>query len=286
MLRKVRMGLEYALGKDRVTRDLRVSAADAFIISYPGSGATWLQSLLADFVQAEGPTISAGINSPIIDTDIRSRRYIRNAPRPAIFNTHQWFHGAYKKVLYLVRDPRDVVLGRFRLRRDLGQIDGAHAIERYVSGFLAGDESDVGTWCENVLSWLATRYMDPEFRLLRYEDLYENTKDELAKAAGFLCIRSSGAGIARAMERGSNEGMPRLKQSKTRKGRERRQNTTPPTPVVPGQWRTDLPGKCVTEIENAWGPLMKTVGYELSVADRPKLQLPFNGPARASQNLR
>jgi hypothetical protein len=37
-----------------------------------------------------------------------------------------------------------------------------------------------------------------------------------------------------------------------------------------GGWRTSLPESCVRQIENAWGDLMTTLGYELVTVNVPQ----------------
>jgi hypothetical protein len=42
-----------------------------------------------------------------------------------------------------------------------------------------------------------------------------------------------------------------------------------------GGWQSLLPESCIEEIESAWGPLMKTLGYELTMRSTPALDASF-----------
>ena len=44
-------------------------------------------------------------------------------------------------------------------------------MEKFVTRFLAGDTCPHGSWGQSVTTWITSRYNDPRFLLLRYEDL-------------------------------------------------------------------------------------------------------------------
>jgi hypothetical protein len=128
-------------------------------------------------------------------------------PRPRIIKSHQYFDPRYKRVIYVVRDPRDVALSQFHFHRKRGLIEDGYPPERFVARFVAGETSPYGSWGENVAGWLATRQNRPGFLLLRYEDMLEDAARELNKVASFLEIPPNEERIANAVRRSAADEM-------------------------------------------------------------------------------
>src|SRR6266568_967914 len=101
-------------------------------------------------------------------------------PRPRIIKSHQYFDPRFPRIIYVVRDPRDVLLSGYYFQRKRRVIDDHYPFEKYAARFMAGDFNPYAAWGDNVASWLATRFNQPGFLLLRYEDMLSNTAQELA----------------------------------------------------------------------------------------------------------
>ena len=135
--------------------------------------------------------------------------------RPRIIKSHDCFDPRFPKVVYIVRDPRDVTVSQYFYHRKLRKIGDDSPIELFVTRFLAGKTCPHGSWGENVATWLATREHDPRFLLLRYEDMLADTRHELTKVADFLGFTASPQHIATAVERSSVSRMRKLEQAET-----------------------------------------------------------------------
>ncbi len=113
------------------------------------------------------------------------------------------------------------------------------------------------------LSW-----QDPaRFLLLRYEDMVADAPRELMKIIAFLGKTASAQQIAQAVERSSAGQMRKLERAQTdqcelTKGS--RKDLSFVRAAGSGGWRSELPTPMVEKIEAAWGPVMRTLGYELS----------------------
>jgi hypothetical protein len=266
MLYGIRYVVSYLLGTDVAGRDLAVFPDDTFIVSYPRSGNTWTRFLIANLMHSETPVTFANIEHVIPDSTALSSRAMKRIPRPRLVKSHEYFDPRYSKVIYLVRDPRDVVISLYNFRRKYRSIDDSYPIDRYVTErFIKGDR-DV-SWGEHVGSWLATRGKHPGFLLVRYEDLRQKTSDELCRIAGFLGIHATPDRVALAVQRSDVDRLRKLERVEhekwvTTKG------TRADVPFIAagksGTWKQNLPSAAAASIESAWGDLMKNLGYELS----------------------
>src|SRR5215831_17023017 len=254
---RLKWGFIWLMGRSRGGRNFPVFRDDVFIVSYPRSGNTWTRFLIANLIYPEEAITFANIERKIPDVYKNTRRQLLQTPRPRILKSHEYFDPRYKKVIYIVRDPRDVALSYYHFARKYRKVEDGYPLERYIWRFIAGEVDDYGSWKENVASWLATRQGSGSFLLLRYEDMLERATDELAKVTSFLGIERSPEQVARAVELSSADRMRDLEKKdagvwvntkKTRKD----------IPFVgaanSGGWRSRLPESLVTVIESAWGP--------------------------------
>jgi hypothetical protein len=110
MLYGVQYVLKYLLGKDLAGRNLAVYPDDTFLVSFPRSGNTWTRFLMANLAHPGTEVSFANIERLIPDTASQSSRTLKRTPRPRIIKSHEYFDARYPKVIYIVRDPRDVAL--------------------------------------------------------------------------------------------------------------------------------------------------------------------------------
>jgi hypothetical protein len=264
MLYGIKYVMRYLLGKDVAGRDMAVFPDDTFIASYPRSGNTWTRFLIANLIHPESPVTFANIESVIPDATALSSRAMKRVRRPRLIKSHEYFDPRYNKVIYLVRDPRDVVISFYNFRRKNRWFDDSYPIERYVAErFLKGD-MDV-TWGEHVGSWLSTRGRHPGFLLVRYEDLGQGPADQLRRIAQFLELESTPARLALAVERSDRQRLRQLEtveheQWVTTRGR--RMDVPFIGSGKSGAWKEHLPVSASALIEAEWGELMNRLGYE------------------------
>src|SRR5271169_1412716 len=107
MLYGLKTVVTYALGIDVAGRNLAVRPDDTFIVSYPRSGNTWTRFLLANLLHPDVTVNFTTIEKLIPDVEAQSSRYMKRLPSPRVIKSHQYFDHRYRKVLYVVRDPRD-----------------------------------------------------------------------------------------------------------------------------------------------------------------------------------
>lgn len=270
--------IRYLLGTDIAGRSLAVRQDDTFLVSYPRSGNTWTRFLIANLIHPHETVSFANIERLIPDCEALSSRYLKSLPSPRVIKSHEYFDHRYRKVIYIIRDPRDVALSYHSFQRKYGQISDGYPISQYVSDYVGGrlNSADWGTWAENVGSWLV-RQGHPGFLLLRYEDMMADPVAELAKIARFLHIEPAPDLLAMAIERSSAVRMRELERKESSQWlatKNKRQDIPFVGPASSGGWKNRMPSESVAAIESAWGPLMRRLGYELTtMAQEPADQL-------------
>lgn len=175
-------------------------------------------------------------------------------------------YGDYRRVIYLIRDPRDVILSYHRFA----------AVQYNYKGDLLAFATDLacgriwpGSWQEHVNSWLGPRSNTPAFKLaiLRYEDFTEDPIEASTKLAELLGVQASRQRIANvvadtdadAMRRreavGNVGARPGLKDIGT---------------AVSGGWKQNFAGeqaKAIEVFEKLAGKTMSQFGYPPATGD-------------------
>jgi hypothetical protein len=265
-------------GRQLAGRGVTVFPDDIFLVSYPRSGNTWTRFLLGNLIDQNNPVTFSNIEARIPEIYFNRDRVLRQLPRPRMLKSHECFQPHYPRVIYLVRDPRDVAISFYHHNVKARNISDDYPMAKFVPRFIAGEfDPKFGSWRDNVLSWTLVRKEDPGFLLLRYEDMKLDTVRVLASVVAFLdrCafrkIDSNPEALRRTVELSSAENMRALEKQDASswvltKG------TRSDKPFVrsatSGGWKTQLDPESVAAIESAWGSLMQKLAYDL-VSTRP-----------------
>src|SRR3977135_3104362 len=86
----------------------RTDPTDIFIAGYPKSGNTWMQNLIVGVAYNLDPEHLS--DSEILDLipDVHACEHYRRHQTPMYFKTHRLPRPEYRRVIYLLRDGRDV----------------------------------------------------------------------------------------------------------------------------------------------------------------------------------
>jgi hypothetical protein len=259
------------LGRKTAGRNLAIFSDDVFIVSYPRSGNTWVRFLLGNLVYQDQPTTFANVESRIPEIYLFPDRVLRSLPRPRLLKSHECFDPRYRKIIYIVRDPRDVAVSYYHYALKRKAIEEDYPIADFVERFLAA-EFDIqwawaASWSDHVMSWVSMRHGREGFLLLRYEDIIENAEGELSKMAGFLKLEASPQRLERAVSLSSADHMRNLEKEQGRQWKltkATRQDKPFVREASVGGWKLVLPPSSVAKIEAAWGTVMQELGYPLS----------------------
>jgi hypothetical protein len=272
MIYGIEVVLKYLLGTDVADRNLAVYPDDTFVVSYPRSGNTWTRFLIANLVFPSESVTFTNIERLIPDTSSQSNRALKRTPRPRIIKSHTYFDPRYRRVLYIVRDPRDLVLSYYNFQRKYRQLADDYPLADYVDDFVNGRliSAGWGSWGENVASWVYTRQNHGGFLLLRYEDMQSDTERELKRIAAFLGLKPTPERLKQAVEASSPERMREMERTQSDHWvatKKHRKDIPFVGPAVSGRWQSDLTTALVSKIESTWGDLMSTLGYRLATRE-------------------
>jgi hypothetical protein len=186
-----------------VRRQKRARAADAYLLSFPKVGRTWVRvmlgQLLADhfghpeLAQGEFGTRTrriAGVPSVILkhdDAPHRSTAAEIDADRSEYADT---------RVILMIRDLRDAAVSNyFQVTRREDSFSGD------LSSWLREPRGSVDSMLRYYAVWAAQRHVPRGFLLLRYEDLQADAAHELRRITNFLGLRDVAAEtIAKAVD--------------------------------------------------------------------------------------
>jgi hypothetical protein len=278
MLGQIKFAVKRALGLDLAGRHYAVYPDDTFLVSYPKSGNTWVRFLLANLIHPNETVSFSNINQLLPAPGVLSKRFLKSLPRPRILKSHEPFDARFRKVIYLVRDPRDVAVSEYHFDLKKRYIAAGMTLDEFIKPFLAGETSSYGSWWEHVASWVGPRYGNANFLLARYEDLLADPIAETAKIATFLGIDADHERLKSAVDRSSADRMRKLEKQDADKWTGTK-NTRQEIPFVraakSGGWKESLPRRAVEEIEVAWYPLMNFLGYGLESRELDSKALPI-----------
>jgi Sulfotransferase domain len=176
--------------------------ADVFIVAYPKSGITWFQSLVAGAVYGLDPGQAPDRLTQDLVPDVHYKPCYKRYRSPTFFKSHHLPRPEYRRVVYLLRDGRDVMVSYWHHLRALGQAD------LDIAEMMRGNGLFPCKWHEHVEQWSANPF-DAEILLIRYEDLQANAAQELARFCAFVDEPRDAVELARVAQQCSFTAMRR-----------------------------------------------------------------------------
>src|SRR2546423_5852927 len=154
--------------KLRIERDITIYPDDVFLTSYRRSGNTWSRFLIGNLVHQDEEVTFISVERLVPDMYKLSDRVLRNRPRPRVVKSHECFDPRYRKVIYIVRDPRDVAVSNYHWEMKLRSVPENYPIDKFVLEWMNRRFwPRIGSWADHVNSWLSTRQGSESFLLIR-----------------------------------------------------------------------------------------------------------------------
>jgi hypothetical protein len=186
---------------------------ESFVLSYPKCGRTWLRTMIGRVID-----LHYGLD---LKNPMEVQHFWKLSSRiPCIAFSHddspnlkrdidiETDKSRYKdkKILFLVRDPRDVVVSYyFDAKNRMKVFDGS------IGEFLFQDVGSIDSIIAFYNAWARSRHEVKAFQLLSYEDMHREPHDTLRRALDFLGIRDvPDETLSRAIEFGSFENLRKI----------------------------------------------------------------------------
>lgn len=240
-----------------------IRSDDVFIVAYPRSGSTWLACMLCPFAGGrfdEPPFSDLGAFVPDVNVEYFEgrgtlRRY-RGLSRPRLMRVHALHDAAFPRVVYVLRDPRDVLVSNFHWQLLHGaDFDTLHD---YVHAWESHFPSE---WGEHVRSWSVRD--DGTMLVVRYEEMMTDPAATLSKVLEFAAISHEPAAVTRAVDGARFERLQAIEQ---------RVRALSGSPTANGErmirrgeaggWRDEMDADLVRDVEQRYGSVMDRVGYD------------------------
>jgi len=227
-------------------RHLGLREADIFLVSYQNSGSTWLKNLIYEMVRKKKFSKESSYREfPFVGKHKDSIPLINsNGIRKRIIKSHSPYRKEYsnKKIIYLVRDPRDVFVSKFH--KDSKRSKKILNKDKELSNFINGKMVSEGRWDFHVNSWLNAKKQDKvNMIIIRYKNLKMGPINILKRIANFLEINVTEKDIDKAIK--DNEfNIMKKKNKDVRKGRV-------------GSWREELTKNQSNNINKKFLKVMK-----------------------------
>jgi hypothetical protein len=255
--------------------------ADVFFGAYPKSGSTWSRFVLFEILSGM-PAGFRKTNSqmPGIGLQSKALRLLPGGGR--LVATHEDYQKPYGKAIYIVRDPRDIVLAEFAFYTVLDYYHGD--LDSFINAFLFTKNCSVygyGPWQRHISSWLDSPIGGTDnILLVRFEDLRKEPVEGFARMVDFLGVNVDMEKIRAAVENNTIQKM-REKEDKepvrsSIRGRFVREG------AVRG-WLSKLTREQALLIEKHAGEAMVRLGYPL-LAELDLEASSSSGPATSAKD--
>lgn len=184
------------------------SSDDVWIVEFPKSGITWLSFLIANInSKMSGRDQKVAVNFFNINdfvADIHSHRSIPNStqyPGFRFIKSHSTYNPFYHKVIYLVRDPRAVMISYHKFLMGIKRQPGS------LSSLIRSKRFGIEAWAYHVSSWIEEISMDKRIYFVRYEDLKDNTSKTMSDLYTHMGLFVPESTLLYAVEKASRENM-------------------------------------------------------------------------------
>ena len=172
---------------------------DIFLLSYPKCGRTWLRLLLGKtFVNHFNLDTAnmlelkklSNLNEQIPKIEISHDDYPHCKPFDFIESDKHAYEG--KKIIFLIRDPRDIVVSYYFQYTKRGDklLANDETFNGNISQFIRHPIGGIQSIIRFFNIWAENAALPQDFMILRYEDLQQNTFEKLKQTLDFIGLKN------------------------------------------------------------------------------------------------
>ena len=239
-----------------------IRPTDIFLCSFPKSGTTWVGYLLAQLLK-QNPNEQLGLDSfnqyvpdiNLIYTKSGSLDEFESMLDPRFFLCHAAYESHFKKVVYVLRDPRDVMVSYWHFQRFLSRDFNLSLLE-----YLQSDSRWPCHWDQHVTSWLLPR-RHPDLIVIKYEDMHVDPVGEMQKLRMFCGANWSVEEIQVAINASRFDRMRAAEDKFGLKAKAGDEAERFVRKGKAGSWREELGTAELAVIEDRYGDVMQQFGY-------------------------
>lgn len=238
---------------------------DTFLVSYPRSGNTWLRAIICEILYQTSARSIEELQYYVPDIHINTfKKDVINSDFNAIKShfpclINQKKIKKYQKIIYIIRDPRDVVISYYRYL--FGRNSYHSDFETFLLDWLNGRIWPC-SWQEHINSWIgdSSNKRDFDLQIFRYEELISNTENQIKNLAQML---GCSINIQRAKEitKSTSREQMHLKEKQGMPKHERVESMQFIGSPTSKQWKTKLTNSQSDLIVEYFGRTMKQHGY-------------------------
>lgn len=172
--------------------------SDVFVAAYPKSGSTWVRFVLSDLVLGR----ECGFGD--VESTIRQVGSHREGPEVLpgngrLIKTHEPYRKVYRRSIFILRDPRDVVLSYQRFLVGFGH--DYPDLGAFVKLFSRGEVGGYGSWLDHTAGWIEARDAGADVHTVLYDEIKEAPVREFSDMARFVGLEVNEDQVAEAVER-------------------------------------------------------------------------------------
>jgi hypothetical protein len=181
---------------------------DLYLVEFPKCGVTWLSFLIANtnlllrgethqratFFNISGHVAELGVSRDI-------PLVVPATPGFRVIKSHSRYNPNFKRVFYMVRDPRAVMVSYHAFLQQTGWL------KTTLEELVEHPEHGVRAWCDHICGWMERVPASHSFTLIKYEELLSNPAGELRTLYNLLGFEVSDSVLTEAIERSSVEKM-------------------------------------------------------------------------------
>lgn len=239
-----------------------LNANDVLLATFPRSGTTWMRFMVYEILSGE-PAEFGMINDaiPYVGQQEKAPRWFHGEGR--LLQTHEPLCDRDRKVVYVARDPRSVVVSQYYWLQRRALIE--MGLNDFVPDWVKGRTLPYGRWDRHVEYWLDSKpARNGRLHLVKYEDLRHDPKAQLKGVLAFLDIEAEDGLIDSAIENSSLERMREKEDRAPGMKKARRADIRFVRAGSVAGWKEELSSENEQLIVQRYGKTLTRLGYALA----------------------